>query len=155
MDSNKLTAVIPPIPVFSYVDRPEPETGIVLRRIFPCEGVITRAAMYIENYIRKEELTVELHLFGPLGGSFVNNVTTEKLITIAPNLPVHAGNRLAMALKPADLVEGIWMSFLYRLPFREAAQESFVFDELIALTEKSNAKENGATFEASGYEEGT
>jgi hypothetical protein len=138
-----VVGALPPIPVFDYVSEPEAETGIVLRRLFPGPGVITKGALYIEEFLTKERVVFEVEVTGPIGGSHVSFPTNQQMITIEPKLPVEAGFRLTVKVDPADSIKGIWTSFLLEVGWRNCKSEKFLLEELKLLQEADNAKEDG------------
>ena len=145
---------LPPVPVFDYVTEPEQETGVVLRRLFPGPGKVTKGALFIEEYLDKGDITIRVEVNGPLGGSHVDFPTRQQMVTIQPNLPVDAGFRIKVSIDPFDKVKGVWTSFLFEVGWRQCKNEKFLLDELLALQEQNDAEEDGEEAQATGQEEG-
>jgi len=133
-----VVGALPPVPVFDYVTAPELETGVVLRRLFPGPGMISKGAMFIEEYLDKGEATITVEVFGPLGGSNVKLPTRQQMITVTPNLPVDAGFRLVVSIDPPGLVKGVWTSFLLEVGWRQCKTEKFLLEELAKLQEQND-----------------
>ena len=124
--------------MFDYIAEPEPETGVVLRRLFPGPGKITKGALFIEEYLEKGNVTIRVELVGPLGGSHVDFPTRQQMVTIEPNLPVDAGFRIKVSIDPLGSVKGVWTSFLYEVGWQQCKNEKFLLEELLALQEQNS-----------------
>jgi len=141
---------LPPIPVFDFISRPD-ENGVILRRMFPGKGVISKGAMYIEEYTDPgKDIKINVRADGPLGGQDVKFTTHQQMVTINPNLVVDVGYRITISVDPTDSIKNIWISFLYEVGFKEMVKEKFLLDELLLLMEKSDAEEDEESTEETG-----
>jgi hypothetical protein len=144
---------LPPIPVFDYVEQPETETGVVLRRIIPGPGLITKGVLFIQKFNRRENITIDVSVESHLAGSHTKLQTSQAMNMSTFNLKVEPGMRLTVSLTPADAVSCIWTAFLYEVSFEGMIKQQFILDELLALMEGGYAEEVEAETEAADQEE--
>jgi len=138
-----VVGILPPIPIFEFVDS-VPDDGVILRRMFPSDGAIPKGVMYVDEFTdKKQSLTVTVRVDGMLGGSDAKFETKQKMLIVEPNLPIKAGDRLTVSVEPPELAHGIWLSFLYEVPFKSTVKERYLLDELLELMESQNGEEAG------------
>ena len=129
---HSVVAAIPPIPIFEYADAPDDE-GVILRKIFPGKGVITKGCLYIEEYVKEGPVNIRVQVEGAGGGNHAMFETKDKLVVVEPNLPVDAGSRLTLSVLEPENINGIWIAFMYEVGMQGAGKEMFVLDQLMEM----------------------
>ena len=130
------THSIPPVPISMAVQHPA-EDGTVMKFIFPAEGRIKKAALFIEKFpvderdrpISMVQLTAE---FTSAEGSTTQNFDIYRKPKIMDlDIPVSPGDRLKV-IAPAG-VEGVWCGFLYEIAERYHKITQRMLDELAVI----------------------
>jgi len=132
--SKTIIGVVPPMPMFNYVENVGGD-GIILRCIFPAPGKIITGCLFVEEYLDKSPVKFEARLAGPLTEARQDIVTKKTLTILKPDLSVGVGDRLTVTAEPGK-ERGVWVGFLYEVGMNLMAQKEFLIDEFVKLIEK-------------------
>jgi len=119
-NNARSVAMIPPMPFSLVVDRPD-EVGTVMRYMFPADGTVVRASVFIEHMPLddKKKPMREVPIFIKIFGS-TRTMTHEILVKRFPtsvdlDYPVSTGTRMEVSFASNLDVSGIWIGMLYRI----------------------------------------
>lgn len=136
-----VVGVVPPCPISNYVQ--SPVDGVVLKYMFPTDGEITFAALYIENMPKSGvDVFVVVHFEETYKGDVL--FAKGQLIPINIDMDVIAESRLTLTVKAnkdEEQVSGIWVSVLWTPGVKDSMIKQFLIDELDGIGEE-NAKES-------------
>jgi len=136
--SSKIIGVLPASPVFDFVYVPDSE-GVVMRRLFPVSGLITKAGIAFDvrgkkpiKLIFSVENDIEMRSFS---NSFIIKKTAEVLDL---NFEVVAGDKITLTveLEKDEEVTGIWVGFLYEIALKNLNKKEFLLEELNNMIEE-------------------
>jgi len=134
-----MVGVIPPIPLFGFVDIPDPETGLVMAQgPFPFNGMITRGVLIVEHYEGKESVKFTINMIGLKAQRSVSFDTRKQVIIEQLNLPIELGDRLNLIVDQPDRVMAIWASILCVVPMAETQQEKYLIEEVSRVAEEEH-----------------
>jgi len=130
---KKTVALITPYPISNAVIGDEVK-GVVLRYMFPCEGVITKGVIDLGKK-PKQEVAITFALMGDETGTSKVFVLTKKRLVIKPDIKASAFDRLTISIsykseKPEDAVTEFWTSFLWVPTVKDVEVKSYLIDEL-------------------------
>jgi hypothetical protein len=138
-----IIGVIPPMIVSEYVKIPEPD-GVILRRICPTEGTITKAAIAIDAYIDKTPVTFDIRVESPAGGAHFNMLTRKLMFVFKPELPVVPGTKLILSVDKPLNISGIWIGYLYDIGLADMTKQKFLIEDFEKLIDASKEVEDAA-----------
>ena len=139
--------LITPYPISNAVFG-EDVQGTILRYMFPCGGTITKGLIRLGKK-PSSGIGVEVKISDDSHTELKGFVVTSKNLLVEPDMEVHSGDRLEVAIKPsgAEKVTEVWISFLWVPNVKDVAAKSFLMDEI----EKDMIEEFGPAL----IEEGT
>lgn len=127
---HKVVGLVPAAPVFDFVYTPD-TYGVILRRIFPAKGVITKACVYIAHYEGRGSTVIEIEIVRD-GKSIIEEfeVRSGRSLLLDLNLIVEPGDLFLLSAREWEKVKGIWIGFLYEIDIGGLGRKEFVFDQL-------------------------
>lgn len=129
-----IIGVIPSAPVFDFVMAPASD-GVVMRRIFPAEGRITKGVVFVAEG-KKISLVATME---NVGSSASKGFQLRKGIPLAMDLDikVNIGDRLTFSVSPeSEDVRGIWIGFLYEPSVRDLGKTKFMVEQFENMIEE-------------------
>ncbi len=129
--TKNIVSIIAPYPISNAVIG-EDVKGVILRYMFPCEGVITKGLIRLGSRPSGGvEATVKV-----ANSVSINTrtfVMTRQDMLVNPGLKVDSGDRLELFLKPLNgsVVKEVWVSFLWVPTIADVLQKSFLLDGLL------------------------
>jgi len=134
--------LVPSAPVFEFVFVPESD-GVVLKRIFPVRGKITRSCIFVANHEGKGKTVFDVLVESgnkTVGDSF--EVGKEPML-FNLDTPVNGGDRWTLSVRDPEKISGIWIGFLYEVDYRALGKEEFAIEQFAGLLEdKEDASES-------------
>ena len=135
------SGIISPYPISNY----SMSAGIVLRYVFPIDGEIPLAAMYIESMPKSG---VNVHTIIEIGESRKSDtqLVKRKSVVIRPNIQLKGGTRISVGVTPVNDEEeacGIWVSLIWVPSIRGAVVKQFLIDELERIGREAVECEEG------------
>jgi len=136
--SNKVIGILPASPVFEYAYAPDSE-GVVMRRLFPASGKITKVGISFDDKGKKAvkltfsvENSIALRSFS---SSFMIKKMTDVLTV---DFEIKAGDKITVQVVPEEdeKVGGIWIGFIYEISLKELSQKEFILEELERMVEE-------------------
>jgi len=124
--------VLPPIPLFFYAEKAQ-ESGEIFQWLFPAQGVITRACMYVREYKTKDGITFTADMIGKTSSTSQSFMTRKNALIQTLNIPVSIGDRLIFRVDSPEQITGIWVAFLFEMNMKDLAKETFIIDEFTKL----------------------
>jgi hypothetical protein len=114
--SNRSIGFVPASPIFGYVDDVVNDP-VVIKTIFPADGTITKAAIFVEDVPKEGVLLhIELKNMKSLGYETHTLLVPKKGLLLDLNYAIKAGDMLTVTAEaPADGAVGLWVSMLYEL----------------------------------------
>jgi hypothetical protein len=132
---KRAVALITPYPISNAVFGDKVE-GVVLRYMFPCDGVISKGIIKI-NLKPKKEVIVGVKISNETGSASKGFVLEKKVSVIEPNLKVVAGDCLEIAVAPTEeVVNEVWISFLWRPSIADVEAKSYLIEDLEKMIEE-------------------
>jgi len=134
--------LIPASPIFGYC-KSSVEDAIVLRAIFPADGVITQAAMRAEKCGKNARVRVDMRSGDEM---FNKSFPLKARVAVQEvNFPVKAGDSLEVWVvdisDSEEGSEGVWVGFLYQVGMKDLASTKFLIDQFENLIEDKDASE--------------
>jgi len=130
-----VVGLVPSSPVFGFVANPA-QSPVVLRAIFPADGVITKAAVFVGKSKGTTEITATVK-FGPSVASHLFEVKKKALVEEV-NFPVEAGAMLEVeVLEPLEDVANVWVGLLYEVSANSTSQIKIAIDQLESIAEEA------------------
>ena len=134
--------LVPSAPVFEFVFIPSSD-GVVLRRVFPVGGKITKSCIFVANHEGKGPTVFDV-LIESSDGVSTRTIANTFDVKKAPLLfdldaPVNGGDRWTLSVREPEKVRGIWIGFLYEVDYRALGKEEFAIEQFEGLLEDSNA----------------
>jgi len=130
-----VVGLVPASPVFGFVANPG-QDPIVLRAIFPADGVITKAAVFVG----KNKGTTKVMATVRMGASIASHVFDMKKKALVENVdfPIEAGAMLEVeVLEPSEEVANVWVGLLYEVSQKDTTQLKIAIDQLEAIAEEA------------------
>jgi len=135
--NGKIIGVLPVSPVFEFAYVPDNE-GVVMRRLFPASGRITKIGIAFDEKGKKPvkvvfnvENSLELR-------SFSNSYMIKRFAqVITADFEIKAGDKITVSITPeeGEEVKGIWIGFTYEIALSEMNQKEFILSELERMVE--------------------
>lgn len=138
--NQKVVGVIPPSPIFHYVDKPD-DKGVILRGIFP-KGELTKICLAIRKYNTKKLVKFICSLETSTGNGKQYTFETHKSLMVEKvNLSVDDISFFTLRVEVPEeypeldppLVEDIWATALFQFEQSDSQLKIFMLEELIKL----------------------
>jgi len=128
---SKVGAAVPPVPVSDFCEAPE-EDGTIMRYMFPSQGRVRTAAVFIDNWESESKRIGIVADVANQTGSFQRSFELKNQVNIfEAGLEVVAGSRLQLRLSdPSEKVFQIWIAFVYSLTPHNSDIHKILVDEL-------------------------
>lgn len=136
-----ISVVIPPTPMFSYVQAPA-EDGSIVKCLFPASGKVTKICLAIseftdKNHVRFDAELVRMDIFGAIQHKVQKSFSTRKNIeVIETDFDVMTGDMMTLSTPDREKLKGIWTCLLYVIEMPEGKIKEISFDELDGLIEE-------------------
>jgi hypothetical protein len=134
---DTIIGVMPPIPIFAYVEEP-PEDGVLLRYLFTAEGMVTKGCLVVGNYTGTKAVGFNVDVQSSKGGNFTTIRTRKPVLVEQIDMPVSPGDRLTFSVDEPSRIRGVWIGLLYSMDLREMKKEHFLLEEFERI---NNARE--------------
>jgi len=131
--ASYVIGIAPRIPISEYIEAPEADTGIILRKILPSNGIITAGYLFIEQLDKKESPQVTISLDNQMGGSSIKIPVDKATISVHPNISVIAGQRLTLSISPVESCKNIWIGFIFEMSDEGLAKENHLVDKFLSM----------------------
>jgi hypothetical protein len=136
---KKAIGLITPYPISNAVFGESIE-GVVLRYMFPCDGVISKGMIRF-GVKPKKEVTVKVEIFNDEKSSSKGFVVDRKLLAVEPNLSVSGGDCLTVSISSSEVpVTEVWIAFLWTPLVKDVEAKSFLITELEKDVEEQKVK---------------
>jgi len=136
--SSKVIGILPASPVFDYAYAPDSE-GVVMRRLFPASGRITKVGIAFDEKGKKPvKLTFDVENNITLR-TFSSTFMIKKMADVlGVDFEIKAGDKITVSVVPeeGEKVEGIWIGFIYEIALKDLNQKEFVLGELERMIEE-------------------
>lgn len=138
--NQTVVGVIPPSPIFHYVDKPD-DKGVILRGILP-KGELTKICLAIRKYNTKKLVRFVCNLETSVGiGKQYTFDTHKELLIEDVNLSVDAIGFFTLRVDQSierpelepPLIEDIWATALFQFEQSDSRLKSFMLEELVKL----------------------
>jgi len=133
-----IIGLVPASPIFGYCER-SAKDPIVLRAIFPADGVITQAAMRAEECGKNARIRVDVRSGD---GEFSKSFSLKaKAVVQEVNFSVKAGDSLEVWV--VDISDddkgslGVLVGFLYQVGMKDLTSVKFLIDQFETLIEEN------------------
>lgn len=136
---HRITGIIPPSPLFHYVDQPDKD-GIILRGILPM-GEITKLCLAVGKYNTKKFVRFTCKLEDISGTGYTHSFETHKQLLVEEvNLSVTKTGFFTLRVEDSSdaekpLIEQIWITALFQFDVKDSKTKEFLLDELEELEE--------------------
>ena len=127
-------ALITPYPISNAVFG-EDVKGVVLRYMFPCDGILTKGMIDIGKKLTAGA-TVELDVFDEKSSELKSYTMSSKRFPLDINLEIKSGDCLEVFINPVDSREKIteaWVSLLWTPSMKDVEVKSFLLNEIEAI----------------------
>ena len=136
--TQKVIGILPVSPVFDFAHFPDPD-GIIMRRLFPVSGRVTKAGIAFDSKGKKPiKLTfrVENDIF--LRSFSSAYMIKKKADVLEVNFDIKAGDKITVGieLEEDEIVEGIWIGFVFEVALKDMSQKEFLLEELERMVEE-------------------
>ncbi len=136
---KKAIGLITPYPISNAVFGDKVE-GIILRYMFPCDGVISKGMIRF-GVKPKKEVTVKVEIFNDERTSSKGFVVDRKVLAVEPNLSVSGGDCLTVSISPSEMpITEVWIAFLWTPTTSDVEVKSFLITELEKDVEAQKVK---------------
>jgi hypothetical protein len=138
------THTMPPIPISQCTEVPA-EDGTVMKFMFPADGIIKRAAIFVEQMPVDDKgravsmVEVDARFYNASGATKQSFEVYRKPLVMELEVPVKAGDRLRVSLREGVVAKGVWCAFLYDIAQKHHAITQVLVEELRALEEEADA----------------
>ena len=123
---NESKAVIPPIPVFGFVQ--EPVDSVITRCLIPANGKITRVCLAILEYPSANAESFKLTIESGQAKQSLMFSTKKRIEVLDVDYDVRAGDFVTLTTSAA--VRSIWTAMLYSIEMSKSQVMSVLIDEL-------------------------
>jgi len=138
--SHKVVGVLPVSPVFEFAYVPDSD-NIVMRRLFPVSGTITKAGVAFDSRGKKP---IRL-MFGVENDITMRTLSSSYLIkrkaeVLDINFEVESGDKITVKaeLEEGEVVKGIWIGLSFEPGLKHMKKQEFLLSELELMTEEDN-----------------
>lgn len=126
-----MTALITPYPISSAAFG-DNVNGVVLRYMFPCEGVISKGMVHL-GFRPKVPIKVLIRVVGDGSGTTREYTIENAYLIMEPGLKVSDGVRLEVSILNSDdehPLNEVWLSFLWVPDVKDVSKRSFNIEEI-------------------------
>lgn len=131
-----VVGVIPPVPIFTYVQHPL-DDGTIMTAVMPAGGRIRKGALAVRTYNHPKAIEFECSV-ERASGSYSEKFTTKKPVYLVDlGIDILAGDVITVKVDKtrtdddsAWAIEGIWISFLFDMRIEDMAVVNRMIDEL-------------------------
>lgn len=134
--TNKVIGILPVSPVFEFAYAPDPD-GIIMRRLFPVSGTVTKAGIAFEEKGKKEvRLTFNVENKISLRSFSSTHLLKRSAETIKLDFKVLAGDMITVKVEAleGEVVSGIWIGMVFEINIGELNKKSYALEEFERLT---------------------
>lgn len=126
---KRSSALITPYPISNAVFGERVE-GIIIRYMFPCDGVITKGMVRLDTK-PKNPLMLSVKIFNDTK-ELVKGFALEKKVTaMQPDISIVSGDCLELSLDAKEeIVTGAWVSLLWKPTTKDVEVKSFLIEEM-------------------------
>jgi hypothetical protein len=136
--TKKHSAVIIPYPISNAVFGDDVQ-GVVLRYMFPCDGVISKGLFRLGAKPKKEVLGVA-KIFNDETQESKGFTINKKSLKVDLDIKVKSGDCLEVSISSVeDILTEVWIAFLWKPTMADVEVKSFLIEEL--ENDLSKAKE--------------
>ena len=133
----RVNSFITPFPVSTYVETIPPD-GVVCRYMFPGDGLITNACIYMKGDT-KQGIQLAAEATNDSGmGSGISIETRKNFTKLTLNISILTGDMLSVKLPVEARVSEIWTAFLWLPDISETEVKSFLSRELRQIEESED-----------------
>lgn len=138
--STKVIGLVPVSPIYDFVYVPDPN-GVVLRKLIPAPGVITRACFFIEEKgVKTLSACIKLDNGIYNRHHMVEYTIKNRTMAVKPDLEVLEGDRVTITVntenaEEASKLKGIWVALLYEINYTCLNSREFLPEQFEKLTE--------------------
>ncbi len=128
--SNKHSvAMITPYPISNAVFG-DAVRGVILRYMFPCEGVISKGLIKLDRK-PKEGVVIGIKIFNDSKSNASGFKLEKKSFSTELELSVSSGDCLEVSLDPlTENITEVWLSFLWKPLVKDVEIKSFLIEDL-------------------------
>lgn len=129
---KQTSAIISPVPV-SCCTVGEDVSGVILRYLFVCPGVINKGGIFLSKKPESGAI-ITLSIENELGGSRKSYTISRRNLIYEPQMKVDTWDRLSIMFQVVDsekdkMIE-VWTGFLWTPTIKDATIKSYLIDEL-------------------------
>ncbi|KKK80239.1 hypothetical protein LCGC14_2825470 [marine sediment metagenome] len=137
------TAIVPPIPIMGYVDKPA-DDGTLYRGVIPADGYLSRFCLLVSHYSPEARDAVDFSCeISRQGGLIASSLQTHKTVTIEEiNIEVLTGDLLRISVADPSLVSGVGISLIYQVHIKETLVHRVLMAELEQLGDLDNGDQS-------------
>ena len=127
---KRIVGLVTPYPISNALFGEKVE-GVILRYLFPCDGKITKG-MIMLGAKPKKWVSVNVKIFNEQNMEIKGFMIERKTISVKPDLSLKSGDCLEVSLtcSPEEVVNEVWISFLWIPIVNEVEAKSFLIQEL-------------------------
>lgn len=127
--SKKTSAIITPYPISNAVFG-EDVKGVILRYMFPCDGIISKGMFRLGSKPKKEVLGVA-KIFNDETQQSKGFTITKKSLKADLGIEVKSGDCLEVSISSVeDILTEVWIAFLWKPTMADVEVKSFLIEEL-------------------------
>lgn len=127
--SKKSAAMITPYPISNAVFG-EDVKGVILRYMFPCDGVISKGMFRLGAKPKKEVLGVA-KIFNDETMQSKGFTISKKSLKVDLDISIKSGDCLEVSIASADeVLTEVWVAFLWKPTMSDVEVKSFLIEEL-------------------------
>jgi len=130
------SAIVTPYPISNSVVGEdligESLKGVILRYMFPCDGVIKKGCIRLDKKLKVGAL-VDIKIFNDKGSSSSGYTIDKKVKVIDPTIEVVTSDCLEVTIAPItneDRISEVWISLLWIPSISDADIKHFLIEEL-------------------------
>jgi hypothetical protein len=127
---KRVVGMITPYPISNatFGDKVE---GVILRYMFPCEGVLSKGMIKVDKKTKKS-ITIDLKIFGDSGSSSKGFFVDKKTFSFDLNISISSGDCLEILLTndSEESLTEVWISLLWTPTTKSIESKSFLIEEL-------------------------
>jgi hypothetical protein len=120
--------VIPPAPVFGYLNQLGPD-GVIFRGLVPVNMILSYAGISMD--VPKQEVTINISADGEDEGLFKTFKTKRQLSVVEPKLSIKGGSKVTIAADQP--LTNVWYGLILDFELNSMAQKQFMIEELERL----------------------
>ena len=142
--TQKVIGIVPVSPVFDFVYSPD-SNGVIMRRLFPVPGKITKVGIAFDVK-GKEPLRLLIRVDNDiLLRSFSSAFLIKKKSDVLEvDFDIKVGDKITVEikLKEGEVVEGVWIGFVFEIALKEMNQKEFLLEEVERMIDEEVEYDN-------------